>query len=118
MAGWGSISSPRQPRTGERTWPQAAPREVQVEHREGFVLRKGDWILELTAREVVESLLPEVLKEGGRGTQWHGPGDKVMCGHRLDGRSQESSHLVDAVSPGPAADICGEELMSGCKVAG
>lgn len=37
MAGWGSISSPRQPETGERT-----PGEGQAEHQEGFVLKKGD----------------------------------------------------------------------------
>lgn len=42
VAGWGSVSSPRLPETGERTWPQAVPGEVQVGQQEGLVLRKGD----------------------------------------------------------------------------
>lgn len=42
VAGWGTVPSPRQPETGERTWPRAAPGEVQVGQQEGFVLRRGD----------------------------------------------------------------------------
>lgn len=65
----------------------------------------------------MESLSPEVFKESGRGTQWHGPVDKVAFGPWLETTiSEVISHLNDSVSPDPAGEICGEELMSGCKV--